>query len=107
MILWKWVKDYWKIPILIVTGVAAFMLFRKGKDTGALHGMQLEMSAVAAQREARDLREQAGLEVAKKHVLDKYKEKRELLDEKQEARVKELEDDPEALAKALERLTRT
>jgi len=66
-----------------------------------------ELAAIGAKREARDLKIQLGHEQAKQHVLDKYQDKRKNLDAKEEARMKELEDDPEKLALALERLTRS
>jgi delta 1-pyrroline-5-carboxylate dehydrogenase len=105
----RWIADYWYIPLFIVGAiVGVILLTRKGKSgAGLIQKVQTELSAIAAQREARDLKLQLGAEQAKQHVLDKYAEKRKQLDEKAEARVKELEDDPEQLAKVLERLTRS
>ena len=105
----RWAKDYWYVPLLIVVGVglAGILFWKKKSVAGLLIHLQTELSAIASQREARDVRLQLGAEQAKQHVLDKYAEKRKSLDAKSEARVKELEDDPEKLAKLLERLTRS
>jgi hypothetical protein len=105
----RWLGDYWYIPLILIGGVlATIVFFGRKKFDGATFTKRLgiELGAIEAKREARDVRLQLGAEQAKQHVLDKYAEKRKSLDEKTEARVKELEDDPEALAKALERLTR-
>lgn len=105
----RWVADYWYIPVIVLLGVVAVVaLFWTGKFDlkKFLDRLGIELASIEAKREARDIKLQLGAEQAKQHVLDKYAEKRKALDEKAEARVKELEDDPEQLAKTLERLTR-
>jgi hypothetical protein len=103
-----WMKDFWYIPVFILgAGVLlAFMMWRRESVSKILERIKTEFSAIDARRETRDIRIQLGAEQAKQHVIDKYAEKRKNLDEKSEARVKALENDPEALAAALERLTR-
>jgi len=106
----RWLGDFWYIPLIIIGGLTAVVfLFWTGRFDlkKFMKRLGIELGAIEAKREARDVRLQLGAEHAKQHVLDKYAEKRKSLDAKTEARVKELEDDPEALAKALERLTRS
>ena len=103
----RWVRDYWYVPLIVIGGIFAIVWLRgRGKDAASIVSrVTKEVAAIASKREARDMKIQLGHEQAKQHVMDKYREKRKGLDAKQEARVKELEDDPEALALALERLT--
>ena len=104
----RFIVDYWYVPFFIVGAIFLMvMLSRKGRPWSAIQKIEKELSAIEAKREARDLRMQLGAEQARQHVLDKYAEQRKNLDAKSEARVKELEDNPEQLAKALERLTRS
>jgi len=104
----RFIVDYWYVPFFIVGAVfLMIVLSRKGRRWSAIQKIQKELSAIEAKREARDLKLQLGEEQARQHVLDKYAEQRKNLDAKSEARMKELEKDPERLAKVLERLTRS
>lgn len=103
----RFILDFWYVPFFVV-GSIFFMLVlsRKSRPWSATERIGTELAAIRAQREARDLKIQLGAEQAKQHVLDKYAEKRKSLDAATAARVQELEDNPEKLAKTLERLTR-
>jgi hypothetical protein len=101
----RWLGDYWYIPLIAIGAIFGIIWLRGRAPKGVVDKVQAELGAIAAKREARDLQIQLGHEQAKKHVLEKYAEKRKALDAKQDERIKELEDDPAKLALALERLT--
>lgn len=103
-----WLKTYWYIPLLLIVAVFGYVWLR-GRRVPAYTPMdriKKELEAIQAAKEAREMRIQLGTEQALQHVKDKYQAKREALDAKQEAKAKTLEQDPVALAKYLERLTR-
>lgn len=109
MLVLRWIIDYWYVPFLAIGAiVGAIFLIRAKKETREVWAKVLgnELKAIKAKREVRDLRIQLGAEQAKQHVRDKYAERRKQLSREAEARVKSLEDNPEELAKVLERLTR-
>ena len=102
----RWLADYWYIPVLVVGAlVGAVVLSRKGRHWSALRKIATELNAIGAKREVREVQLQLGAEQAKQHVKEKYAAKREALDAKAEAKAKELEHDPLALAKYLVRAT--
>jgi Sec-independent protein translocase protein TatA len=98
--------DYWWIPLLVVGAILVVVFFPKKKGMSALQKIANELGAIDAKREAREVKLQLGAEQAKQHVTEKYAERRKQLDDQAEAKAKELEDDPVALAQYLERLTR-
>lgn len=103
----RWLGDYWYVPFLIVIAIVGMVLLnRKSRPFSAVQKITKELGAIEAKREARNVQLQLGAEQAKQHVKEKYAEKRKVLDTKEEAKAQELEDDPVALAKFLERLTR-
>ena len=108
----RFIKDYWYIPLIAIGGIFVVIWLRgRGKATkGIIDKVTTELAAISSQREARDVRLQLGHEQAKKHVQDKYAEKRKRLDAKAAQRASELEalfdDNPEQLAKELEKLLR-
>lgn len=105
----RFLKDYWYVPFLAIGAIiGAIFLIRAKPATREVWAKVLgnELRAIKAKREVRDLRIQLGAEQAKQHVRDKYAEQRKQLSTEAEARVKSLEDNPEELAKVLERLTR-
>lgn len=102
----RWIADYWYVPLLLVGVVLGLLFFWKRGKVPPLEGLTKELKAIEAKREARDIQLQLGAEQAKQHVAEKYAEKRKTLDDEAEAKAKELEHDPVALALYLERLTR-
>lgn len=103
-----WVVDHWSIPLIIgaiVLGLI-FLRWRKPDAKGALQRVQDELDIIRAGSDARDVQIQLGTEQTVQHVKDKYAAKTVALDATQALKVKELEDDPVALAKYLERITR-
>jgi len=104
----RFLLDYWYVPLLALGAVIGAIFVTRAKRGTALPVLTLktELAAIEAKRDARAVRLHRGAEAAKQHVLTKYALKRKSLDERAEARVRALEDDPEQLAKTLERLTR-
>lgn len=99
----RWLKDYWYIPLLIVGAGLAMLWFR---NKAPLDRIKKEFEAIDSARETRAIAIELGAEQASQHVKDKYKAKRETLDAKDTAKATALENDPVALAKFLEKVTR-
>jgi len=99
----RWLADYWYIPVLAIVAVLGVLWFRT-KDP--MKWIERELRAIDSARETRAIQIELGAEQATQHVKDKYKAKRETLDAKDEAKVAKLENDPVALAKFLEKVTR-
>lgn len=104
----RFLIDFWYIPFLILgaaAGIAVVIALRQaGKEASdPFDKVRVELKAIDAKREARQAKIDLGEEKALQAVKEKYAERREQLDEKTEARVKELENDPEKLAMAMER----
>jgi hypothetical protein len=103
----SWTLDHWYIPVLILAAVVGFFAFRRwrpGEDP--FKRVKEELGIIQAGTDARNMAIQLGAEQAKAHVKDKYQAKLAALDAQQQTQVKELEDDPVALARYLERLSR-
>lgn len=103
-----WIVDHWQLPALIVVAVLGWLIFRwrKPDPKGALRAVQDELDIIRAGSAAREMQLQLGTTQTLEHVKDKYAAKTVALDATQQLKVKELEDDPVALAKYLERITR-
>lgn len=103
-----WVVDHWYLPVAIILAILGWFVFRWSKpdSKGAAEAIQQEMDIIRSGSEAREMQIQLGTDQALAHVRDKYQAKTVALDATQQAKVKELEDDPVALAKYLERITR-
>ena len=106
-VMW-WLLDHWYLPAIVVVSVVGWLVFRRGQpdSKGALQAVQDELGIIRAGAEARDMQTQLGTEQTLEHVKDKYAAKTVALDATQQLKVKELEDDPVALARYLERVTR-
>ena len=99
--------DYWFIPVLFVLAIVAYLTFKRwrpGEDP--FTRIKEELGIIEAGTAARNMAVQVGTEQAIQHVKDKYQAKLTALDAEQQIQVKELEDDPVALARYLERLSR-
>lgn len=103
-----WLADHWYLPVIVILAVLSWFLFRWRKPGAkdAMRTVQDELDIIRSGAEAREMEIQLGTEQALAHVRDKYQAKTVALDATQQAKVKELEDDPVALAKYLERITR-
>ena len=103
-----WLLDHWYIPALFIGAIVAFFIFKKkyGLIDDPLMRIAEELNIIDAGSEAREMQIQLGTEQAIQHVKDKYQAKAVALDAQQQATVKDLENDPVALARYLERLTR-
>jgi len=105
----RWLVDYWYIPVLVVVAIVVSVVGRRllGIDTKDLEDLTAsQLREIEAKRAAREAVLAAGREQATRQVQEKYAAAYARLDEQQAARVKVLENDPERLAVALERLSR-
>lgn len=99
--------DYWYVYVLFLGSLVGFHLYRKrGIHADPAQALARELRAVAAKREVREMEISLGVQAAKQHVEDKYREQLAQLDEETRAQATSLEQDPAELAKFLERLTR-
>lgn len=103
-----WLKDYWYIPLLVLVVIALVVLWIMSGARGPspLQTLTGELDAIESGRKAREDAIKSGNDVAVKAVKEKYGAKMEALDASDKAKVAELERDPVALAKFLERATR-
>lgn len=97
----RWLKDYWYIPLLVLTSILLWVVFRRRGTPIAQ--TKAELQAIEAGRLAREIQEREGLDAAKRHLAAEHADELNALDEKQQAKAKELRDDPQALAKFLVR----
>ena len=107
----RWLYDYWYIPFMVLGAVGALVLLvvlrSAGRDAGApFEKVGSELKVIEAGREAREARINQGEAAALQAVNDKYAAKRETLDFHAEAKVKKYENNPVALARAMERASR-
>ena len=106
-----WIADFWYIPLLVLGAVAGIIvvlaLRGAGRDAGdPFKKVQDELKVIEAGRAAREDRINKGETAALEAVNGKYAKQRETLNEKEAAKIKQYEDDPVALARALERASR-
>ena len=102
-----WLLDYWYVPLIFIAAVAAYFTFRKwrgGKNPLVL--LAEELKIIQSGADARNLQIQVGTEQAVKQIKEKYQAKFQALGATQKAQVLELENDPIALARLLERVSR-
>lgn len=107
----RFIADYWYVPLIALAAIIGAVFLNRTrpgwkKSGKSFQTLETELAAIKAKREVRELKLQLGAEQAKQHVLDKYAAQRESLDREAEDRITKLENDPEQLAKVLERLTR-
>jgi len=102
-----WIKDYWYIPLFVIVVIAGWIVWSRWGVRGQVPPMQKivdEVHAIGEARKTREIQLTAGAEEAKKHVNEKYAETKKRLDAEGNLKVKELENDPVALAKYLDRV---
>lgn len=97
-------KDYWYLPLLVIAAVLVWILWPKGRPDMTKVNQELEV--IRAGAEARKERARVGTEKATQAVKDKYQAKEAALNAEAKAKAAELESDPVALARYLERATR-
>jgi len=101
---WKWLQAHWYIPIFLIGVILGWMFFRRSRDRGTpIAQTKTELRAIEAEAQAAKLIETVGAERAKALVKEQYQKELDALDAKQKAEAKELEDDPQKLAKFLVR----
>lgn len=107
----RWLADFWYIPPMVLAaagGIILMILLRSaGREGGnPFDKVASELKVIEAGREAREDRINQGEAQALEAVEKKYQAKREDLNEKEAAKIKQYEDDPVALARAMERASR-
>lgn len=103
----RWLVAHWYVPVAVLgalVGLLACRPRRPGEDP--FQGVKDELAAVQAATEARNMATELGTAQALEHVKDKYQAKLAALESGQKAKAAELEADPAALAKYLEKLSR-
>jgi len=106
---WYFILDHWQLPVIIIAILIGWLLFRswrKSDTKGLVQAVQDELGIIQAGSATREMQLQLGTEQTLGHIKDKYAAKTMALDAVQQLKVKELENDPVALAKYLERITR-
>ncbi len=105
MILWKFTKRYWRLPVVILFAVVAAILLRKWfrPRLPPMEMVTRELEAIRAGVEADKVRAELGHEQALRHVEDKYREELLALDEKDKEQADKLRNDPEALTRFIMR----
>jgi len=107
MALLKALLPYWYVPLLFLVSVVAYFTFRKWRGgRGPIDLVVEELAVIKSGTDARNLQIELGTEQAVKQIKDKYQAKLQALDAEQKTKTKELEDDPVALARLLERISR-
>lgn len=102
-----WLWDHKWVPFLVLGALVALLsslVFRRGGGLQDVVGAELRAADAAG--EARTTRIDLGEEQALREVRAKYAERRRNLDAGTEARVAKYENDPVALARAMERASR-
>lgn len=107
----RWLWDFWYIPFMLLGaagGIVLVIVLRSSGQEGAnpFDKLSSELKVIEAGRAAREDRINKGETAALEAVEKKYQVKREELNEKEAAKIKQYEDDPVALARALERASR-
>ena len=104
----RWLRDWWHLPWFALAAGVVWLVWKLRRKSGSswLQKVQNEVAAVRAGQDARTVAEQLGLQEALAHVRDKYARVREQVRADVAQRIKEIEHDPEALARALERASR-
>lgn len=108
-LLWLWDRKW--ILFLFAGGVIALVLravLGGGGEDGPdpMEGMNTELKAIDAARDARQARIDLGEERALQQVKEKYADQKEQMDADATAKVAKYENDPVALARAMERASR-
>ena len=101
---WTWLQGHWYIPIFIIGVLLGWLFFGRSRARGTpLAQTKTELRAIEAEAQAAKLVKTIGAERAKVLVKEQYQRELGVLDAKQKAEAKELEDDPQKLAKFLVR----
>ncbi len=101
MTVWKWLKRYWYIPLLLIAGILIWFFFRRSGTP--LDSTLLELRAIRAEADVEKLEARVGTDKAIAVVEANYEAEMEKLDEAQKEEAKELRRDPKKLARFLVR----
>jgi len=100
-------RDYWYIPLFIIGAIILFLVTRKSSDKPPIIAkVKKELDVIQAGADARNIAIEKGTEYAVVATKAEYQAKIQALDVTQKLEMKELENDPIALARYLERVSR-
>lgn len=103
----RWLADYWYVPLLAVGTAVAWVLwnqFSGEPKLPPLDTIEKEVESIKIKRKVREKQLTKGAEEAKRYVRARHAETLRRLDAEQDAKVKELEHDPVALSRYLDKL---
>ena len=105
----RWLRDWgWVVCVAAVAlGVTIMQRLRRQPGPKWKERVQTEVAVLRAAQDARLVKAELGAKEALQHVRDKYAALRYDMHLDVDRRVKELAHDPEALARTLERLSRS
>jgi len=101
-IIWRWLKNYWYIPLLAV-GVVLLTIITGRNQTGRVVG---ELRAIGAKERTRKIEAERGREAALRDVNARYKARHRRLNLEGQARADQLRNDPVRRAAFYERVAR-
>lgn len=104
----RWLRDWgWVVCVAVgAFGVVLFRRLRRQPGPRWRERVQTEVAVLRAAQDARLVEAELGAREALQHVRDKYAALRHRLVLDMDRRIQEVAHDPEALAKALERVSR-
>jgi hypothetical protein len=99
---WSWLRDHGKWLAFVGLAIIVTLILRPrtGKKQ-LLKAVELESKVIEAKAEARKAQIDLGAEKASQKIKEEHAKVLEQLEEKEQARVKELESNPEALIEAI------
>lgn len=105
-----WLVDYWWIPALVLVGVGISLFGRRAVEAAFGRSFQdkltLELDAIGARREVREIQQKQSHDQAVRFVKEKYALRLAMLEADERKRARELEDNPQKLAEMMTRLGR-
>jgi len=93
-----WICDHWQLCVIVVGMLVLLWLCRNISPKDFADRIKLELAAIRAKGEARQLSQELGSEKAKNEIENKYKDAMTKFNEEQKAEAERLRDDPVALA---------
>jgi hypothetical protein len=99
----QWLRLYWYIPVILIVAALSWVLWRRRPPTEVI---QTELDVIRAGTDAQKVQAEVGAAAAAQLIREKYVAKLEALDAEDKTKMVELESDPVALARFLERVSR-
>lgn len=102
-----WLLDYWYIPAIVVGAILFWVISRNPwRNRNPIKRVLQELQVIKSGARARELEAELGAEQAKTQIMDEYRAKKGALDAEDERKVQELQENPQELARYLERISR-